>query len=120
MKTPLPVLVVDDDPSQLTTLSALLEDEGFEVVTATSVQEARAAADSRPSFGAALIDRHLDGEDGMALAAELRASGRPTLVFILSGDPPEPHTIAAIDGWFLKGASVDELIRRLRGALSPV
>lgn len=118
MSSPVPVLLVDDDASNLLTLSALLEAEGFEVVTASTGDEARAAASERV-FSAALVDRNLDGEDGMALAAELRASASSSAVFILSGHPPEADAMPEIDGWFLKGTSVDELIEHIRAGLPP-
>ena len=115
MTAPIPLLLVDDDDSSILTLSALLEDEGFEVTMATSTREARAAVVSRGVFSAALVDRNLDGEDGIALALELR--GCSSAIFILSGDPPESERLAGIDGWFLKGTPFAEVVQRIRETL---
>jgi DNA-binding response OmpR family regulator len=112
-----PLLLVDDDPANLLTLSALLEEEGFEVATARSTGEARTALGSGRGFSAAIVDRNLDGEDGVALAAELRAAGSAGAVLILSGDPEDPDLLEGIDGWLLKGTPVDELVGRIRASI---
>jgi len=117
VKPSIPVLLVDDDASNLLTLTALLEEEGFEVVAARSIREARAVVEASGVFSAALVDRNLDGDDGLALAAELRASAASSVVFILSGDPPESDMPEGIDGWLLKGISAYELIRQVRASL---
>jgi DNA-binding response OmpR family regulator len=117
VSAPRPLLLVDDDPSNLLTLSAVLEDEGFEVVTAASLQEARDALQPGRPFSAAIVDRNLAGEDGLALAAELRADAHAHAVFILSGDPAGAEEPAGLDGWLLKGESLDSLIERVRAAL---
>jgi len=114
---PTPLLLVDDDSSNLLTFAAVLEDEGFEVVCASSVQEARRALDPGRAFAAAVVDLNLDGEDGLALATELRAEGSAQSVFILSGDPQGLEAPAGIDGWLLKGTAIDELIDQLRAGL---
>lgn len=45
------ILIVDDDPTIRSVLEALLEDEGFDPVTATNGQEAlRIVADDRPAL----------------------------------------------------------------------
>lgn len=115
MSEPVPLLLVDDDDANLLTLGALLEDEGFAVVTAASAAEARAAAARGPAFGLAVVDLHLDGEDGLALAAELRSGGRARRAFILSGDPPSGLP-DGIEGWLLKGSPVEAILERLRAA----
>ena len=44
------VLLIDDDESNRLTMSALLDDEGFEVREAASFAEARAILSAAPSF----------------------------------------------------------------------
>jgi DNA-binding response OmpR family regulator len=78
------VLVVDDDTSLRLLARVNLELEGFVVVEATSVEEARAAvAESRPAV--VLLDVHLGGETSGSLLDELRATGIP--VALVTGSP---------------------------------
>jgi two-component system response regulator RegA len=116
VSAPIPLLLVDDDEANLLTLGALLEVEGFDVVAAASADEARDAAKRYPTFALAIVDLNLDGWDGLALATELRSGGHAQLAFILSGDPPVAGLPDGIDGWFLKGGSVEDMIGKLRAA----
>jgi DNA-binding response OmpR family regulator len=82
------VLVVDDEPAIVHAVSRILRREGMEVVTAGTAEEALAALDAAPAH-AVLLDYHLPGMSGAALAVELvrrwpALAGR--LVFV-SGDP---------------------------------
>jgi DNA-binding response OmpR family regulator len=82
------VLVVDDEPAIRHAVGRLLRREGMDVVTAATAGEALAVLDKAPAH-AVLLDYHLPGMSGGALAAEIVArwpalSGR--LMFV-TGDP---------------------------------
>jgi len=66
------VLVVDDDPFILQTVSEILRDEGYQVETAQNALEAaRTVARAHPSV--VLLDIRMPGLDGPRFARELRA-----------------------------------------------
>jgi signal transduction histidine kinase/CheY-like chemotaxis protein len=99
LKTPLPdslghlrTLVVDDNALNLTIIEKLLASWGVPVATAGSGVEAlealRKEQDSGNPFRLVLIDGHMPGMDGFALAEEIRKDWRltGTRVMMLSSD----------------------------------
>ena len=75
------VLVVDDDRSVATVLTALLQQRGHEAVGVSSAAAALAALDESP-FDVVLTDLRMPGMDGMGLLAAVRARW-PSLPVIL-------------------------------------
>lgn len=117
MSAQIPLLLVDDNVSNLTVLSAVLDDEGFDVASATTVEEARLVIQSGEPLKAIIIDRHLGSQDGIVFAAECRAEFPSASIFIYSGDLPETARMEGIDGWLVKGTSIDDLVERVRNAV---
>jgi len=117
MSAPIPLLLVDDNVSNLTVLSAVLEDEGFVVAAARTVEEARGIVRSGEPLKAIIVDRHLGSQDGIVFAAECRVEFPSASIFIYSGDLPEAARMEGIDGWLVKGTSIDDLVERVRGAV---
>jgi CheY-like chemotaxis protein len=107
------LLLVDDDETNLLTLSALLEVEGFEVLTAATAAAALAHVQRPHDIAAALVDHHLGSDDGLALAIELSTGGLVKAVFMLSGDAPQALP-SSLRGWLLKGASSHQLVAAVR------
>jgi DNA-binding response OmpR family regulator len=93
------VLVVDDDPSLRMLCRINLELDGYRVVEAASVAEARDAL-AREPVAAMLLDVHLGEGDGRDLLRELRAEGTAPPVALLTGS-----------------VSIDESVRRLADAV---
>ena len=112
------VLVVDDDLDQLSIRTMLLEQSGFEVVTASDGVSARElAAEQRPNC--VLMDLNLPTpEEGLALIRDLKAIDGNMRLFILTGSDPRrfrQHPEAEmVDGVFGKPTSSATLIRKLR------
>ena len=79
------VLVVDDEPDIRGLVREILEDEGYQVATAESADEARRLlVDQRPDL--ALLDIWMPGEDGISLLREWAAHGAPAFpVVMISG-----------------------------------
>jgi two-component system, OmpR family, KDP operon response regulator KdpE len=113
------VLVVDDEPQILRALQTNLRGAGYDVVTATSAQEAVSAAAMRPP-DAVILDLVLPDESGIDVARELRTwSAAPILVLSVVGD--EAEKVAALDAgaddYVQKPFGIDELLARLRALL---
>ena len=71
--TPAPILVVDDDPSILETVQAILESEGYSVVTAVNGREALEVLERVTPF-LMLLDMRMPVLDGWGVAAALQGS----------------------------------------------
>jgi CheY-like chemotaxis protein len=79
-----PVLVVEDDAGVRAYLSAVLEGQGFRVVTAATAEEALAILQEEPAQ-LAVLDIGLPGQmDGFALAEHL---AEDVAVIMVTGDP---------------------------------
>jgi two-component system chemotaxis response regulator CheY len=81
--TPAPILVVDDDPSILETVRAILESEGYAVVTATNGREALEVLESVTPF-LMLLDMRMPVLDGWGVAAALRGSAHRFPVIVMT------------------------------------
>jgi two-component system KDP operon response regulator KdpE len=108
-------LVVDDDKEVRTLIAQVLAVEGFEVVTAVSVSEARALlAHAAPDV--VILDLGLPDVDGGVLLQELRVP-----VVVVSARQDEAGKVALLDAgaddYLVKPFSVPELLARVRVAL---
>ncbi len=93
------VLVVDDQPANLRTLTVLLSRVGYEVATAANGDDALARAEARtPDL--ILLDMMMPGRDGFAVLAEIRQ--RPALqdvpVVFLTAAQDRELLLRAFDG----------------------
>ena len=71
---PLPTaLVINDDPSQLHLMAALLEKDGLRVVPCQSAEEALTILDERGAVDVIVTDLHMPGIDGWRLCRLLRS-----------------------------------------------
>jgi CheY-like chemotaxis protein len=76
------VLVVDDETLVAENLQAYLEDEGMEVETVGSAEDAEARIHAAPCFDVCIMDLRLPGMRGDDAIARLRAN-YPDLPFIV-------------------------------------
>ncbi len=84
-------LVVEDDPSELTAATVLMQQIGYEVTQAASFAEAEIAMQSAPDFDVVLTDLHLDqGHTGWSIAQYCLANTQ-SRVIVASGRMPETH-----------------------------
>lgn len=110
------VLVVEDDENVRTSLAALLQGAGYEVVEANGVDAARKVIASQ-TLHAAVLDRYLGNLLGTDLIAELRQTQPGIVIAIVSGDPTH---VAAADIRMTKSDTpsilLDQLRKRLGGS----
>jgi CheY-like chemotaxis protein len=86
------VLVVDDANSLVSLIEMWLEDEGYDVVTATSGRQAMDALHAH-ELDIVLLDLIIPPPDGLTLCRELRALPRPPEIIVMTGmsDPLRLH-----------------------------
>jgi len=112
------ILIIDDNPIQLSVREAILREAGFSVITASSAEEALQllAKRSAPySLRVIVTDHILPGANGDAFVRQLRSWRNPIPVLVISGMPEaEPH-YAGLEIKFLhKPCAPDELISQVR------
>jgi two-component system, NtrC family, nitrogen regulation response regulator NtrX len=87
-KPPTAVLVVEDDESIRRTITGLLADEGFEVLTATTVVQALSFVRSPDRFRVVVLDLVLEDGDADAVLESLHGEqGRAPSVVMISAVP---------------------------------
>ncbi|MBI4742645.1 MAG: response regulator [Betaproteobacteria bacterium] len=93
------VLVVDDNAVMRTLLAKSVEAFGCRAQTADSGELALARLRAGEAFDLILLDWHLPGQDGLAVAASIRESGNPAAIILVTGDDPElAHGLADESG----------------------
>ncbi|MHB0995385.1 MAG: response regulator transcription factor [Elusimicrobiales bacterium] len=118
------LLIVDDNPVYLRTVSAYFNQNGFTVRTAANCADAlKSAEELRPDC--MLLDYHLTGGDGSSVCYSLRADThlRKMPIIMVSGDPTQEmpaYTDYKADGFLLKctplakvQAVVETVLRRV-------
>jgi CheY-like chemotaxis protein len=106
-----PILVIDDDPSILATVSEILEEEGYSVVTATNGLEGlRAIERLRPAV--ILLDMRMPVLDGWGFARKLKERGikLPILVITAAQDAGRWATEVGANGYLAKPFDLLELV----------
>lgn len=125
------VLVVDDLPDWQFILKEQLTDDGFEVVTADSVQTALEVI-KRIKFDLALLDIRLDetdegNVDGLNLAYEIKKINPDTKIIVLTGYATVDNVIRALKPTktgtslataFLSKTETDDLLMTIQKLLS--
>jgi two-component system, OmpR family, response regulator len=113
------ILVVDDESSIRGILRALLEREGYEIAEAASGPEMWKCL-SEGGVSLITLDLNLAGEDGLALAREIR--GRMDLpIIMISGKADEIDRIVGLelgaDDYIVKPFNLREVLARIRAVL---
>jgi two-component system KDP operon response regulator KdpE len=116
------ILVVDDEPQFLRALQTNLRGAGYEVVTATTAEEALSSAGLRPPE-AIILDLLLPDGRGTDVCRELRRWTEAPIILV-SAVGEEREKIAALDAgaddYVTKPFAIGELLARLRAVLRRV
>jgi two-component system KDP operon response regulator KdpE len=113
------ILVVDDEPQFLRALQTNLRGAGYDVVTATTADEALSAAGLHPPE-AIILDLLLPDGRGTDVTRELRRwTEAPIILVSAVGDEVEKIEAldAGADDYVTKPFAIGELLARLRAAL---
>ena len=115
------ILVVDDEPSIVQSLSGLLADEGFEVITASNGYEALKLIDTE-SPDLVLLDIWMPGIDGLDTLKEIKKSSPFIQVIIITGHGTIETAVKATKlgayDFIEKPLSIDKVIVAINNALN--
>ena len=107
------VLLADDSPHLVLLYRAVLEDAGFDVVSASSGVAAIAAAQA-PPIDAAVLDVLMPGVSGDAVAERLRLDQPDLPVLLMTGDYGEQFVAGSPVPVLRKPFPPEELVRAVR------
>lgn len=114
------LLLVDDEPRLLSSLCALLDDRGYQLLTAASGSEAVAQL-SKLQFDLVLLDLRLPDFGGHQIMDFINARGIDAKVIVLSGDTEIDAAIGALKrgafGYLRKPYTREELLKTVDNAL---
>ncbi len=115
------ILVVDDEPSILQSLSGVLADEGFDVLTASNGYEALKVIDtSSPDL--VLLDIWMQGIDGIETLKEIKKDNPHTQVIMITGHGTIETAVRATKSgafdFIEKPLSIDKVIVSINNALN--
>jgi CheY-like chemotaxis protein len=118
-REPLDVLVVDDEPSSLRAVAAVVNDLGYAVRAANSAEAAM--REFRARFAALVVsDWNMPGQSGLDLCRMLKEHDPRTYVILLTAFPEEALRMEGlrqgVDDFLAKPVDLDELSRRLEAA----
>ena len=105
------VLVVDDDTSILDTVSSILSGEGYDVVSASTGEEALAAV-ARTKPLVILLDMRMPVMDGWAVARALREQGIKVPIVVMTAAESAKRWADEVgaEGYLAKPFGLDELL----------
>jgi len=115
------VLVADDEPLMLATLSRLLAGAGYQVHTARNGTEAVRSLETSP-YDLVLLDLMMPGLTGHEVMDRIQEKKIDTLIIVVSGDTSIESAISAIRrgayDFVRKPYEPDEMLKRVHNALA--
>ncbi len=111
------ILIIDDDDVLRSSLAKGLRAEGFAVITAESAESGAQILD-RVSTDAIVLDRMMQGMDGLSFLQSIRAKNDKTPVIMLTAMSGPENAIAGLSGgaddYLAKPFQLKELVLRLK------
>src|SRR4051812_20090219 len=116
------ILIVDDESSLRTALFRVLDRQGFQVITASSMREAEILSNSEQALDLAIVDLRLPDGDGIELMSRLRSLHPNIQVMILTGHATIETAVRATQSgafhFLTKPFNMEELLNIVGRALS--
>ena len=116
---PFHILVVDDDPRIRQMLTHYFAQEGYRVTAAADGAAMRAQLDARP-VDVILLDVVMPGQDGLALAREIRAKSDVGIIMLTGKDEVLDRVIGlevGADDYIAKPFHLREVLARVKSVL---
>jgi two-component system, OmpR family, alkaline phosphatase synthesis response regulator PhoP len=114
------ILLIEDEPSLVLTLTDLLSEQGYLVESALDGPSGLAKAQSH-HFDLVILDVMLPGKDGLQVCRELRASGNHVVVLMLTAKTQLSDRVAGLklgaDDYLAKPFEPPELLARIEALL---
>ncbi|MBL8575605.1 MAG: response regulator [Mesorhizobium sp.] len=117
MYNPIKVLVVEDEPLVLMDISDQLQAHGFDVIEASSADEALVHLSTHSDIAVIFTDVDMPGTmNGLKLAAAVRERWPPIKIIVTSGHHILPNDYGLPEGsrFFPKPYGVDAVTRAMR------
>ncbi len=117
------ILLVEDEPGLVLTLSDLLVEEGYEVESALTGTDGLARA-TREAFDLIILDVMLPGKSGFDVCRELRRQGKDTAILMLTAKTQLADRVVGLklgaDDYLIKPFEPPELLARIEALLRRV
>lgn len=114
------ILIIEDDPAILKGLIASLEEEHYEVLTATDGQRGYELG-KRENIDLIVLDIMLPNKNGQEVCSDLRKDGINTAILMLTSKKQEMDKVLGLelgaDDYVTKPFSVRELLARIKALL---
>ena len=114
------ILLIEDETPVADYLSALLQQEGFEITRAPTLEQAKSTLSD--GFDLILLDLNLPDGTGDDLLPHLRDTAPNTPILIVTGAAANDERLvnclkSGAAGYIRKSARIEELLRNIRRAL---
>jgi two-component system response regulator HydG len=114
------ILMVDDDEHICRVMSLILQDEGFEVETAYTGEDALEKS-KRKLYDAAILDIRLPDIEGTILLKTMQKTSPKTVKIMLTGYPTLQNAVDSLnfgaDAYLMKPPNPEDVINSLREKL---
>ncbi|MBQ3784877.1 MAG: response regulator transcription factor [Alphaproteobacteria bacterium] len=114
------ILIIDDDDMLRNTLAVGLRKLDFDAITASSAEQASKILE-RISVDAIVLDRMMEGQDGLSFLKKLRSDNNNTPVLILTAMSGPENAIDGLSGgandYMSKPFKLQELVLRLNNII---
>jgi CheY-like chemotaxis protein len=113
------ILSVDDEPGILASRQLILENEGYEVLSATDGEQALRMFAGQP-VDLVLLDYVMPGMDGGAVAKEIKNHNPQVPIVLVTASPVEEQTLGCVDCFISKGDGPALLLAKIKQLLALV
>src|SRR3990170_4728451 len=116
------ILVVDDDPHALDSISLLLKEYGYDITACSNAEEAFKKLQQVQGFDIVLSDIKMEGISGIELTKRIRAFNNEIPVILMTGYPDMDKAVEAVRigafDFIIKPYKSDYLINSIKKALT--
>jgi CheY-like chemotaxis protein len=113
------VLLIDDEPSILSTMGRALERLGAEVTAAKRGSEGIELLRARPDIGLIFLDLAMPELDGTEVLRQIRELDARVPVYIMTGFLPRGLDVSGATGVLTKPIDISKLGELVRSAVGP-